>query len=174
MKGHAEAVQSGLAELRQNDADCAALAEIVFNSALEVQSAVLDESDNTSTSSVGSIIDVVNTMRDAVGSDVNPATPSYEGLLARIEIETTRAYELSEAVKKSATLEETADIARRLSDIDRSIVDAKKLKETDEAGAIAQMSDVLGTTQKLITFMTDIDVHQTVTLETLVPVIRTP
>jgi hypothetical protein len=174
VKDHAQAVQSGLAELRIDDADGAALAEIVFNSALEVQSAVLDQSDVASSSSVGSILEVVNTMRDEVASGGNPTTPSYDGLLARIESETTRSYEYFTTVKKSATAEEITDIERRLADIDRSIVTAKALKETDETGAVGQMMEVLGLIQKLITFMTDIDVRETVALETLVPLIHTP
>jgi Domain of unknown function (DUF5667) len=174
VKVHAEAVQSGLAELRVDDADGAALAEIVFTSALEVQSAVLDQSEVASSTSVSSILSVVNTMRDEVASDANPATPSYDGVTARIELETTRAFELFESVKESATPEEIADIERRFTDIDRSIVAAKALREADETGAVTEMINVLGLIQKLISFLTDIDVRETVALETLVPLIMTP
>jgi len=173
VKGHAAAVQNELAEIRENDADGAALAEIVFSTTLEVQSAVLNESEDTGSSSVSSLISAVDTVRSEVDSDDNLATPSYDGLLARIEQETTRAYELFTAVKEDATAEEIVDIERRLADIDRSIVAGKTLKETDETASIAQMMDVLSLIQKLITFMTDIDVRETVALETLVPVVPT-
>lgn len=174
VKGHATAVQSGLAELRESDADGAAIAEIVFSSALEVQSAVLGTRDSATSSSVESLLSVVNTVRDDVASDANPSTPSYDGLIARIELETTRAYEFSQSVIDGATPEETADIERRLADIDRSIVHAKELYEHDETGAVTELMNVLGLIQKLISFMTDIDVRESVALETLVPVVLTP
>ncbi len=172
VKGHADAVQSGLAELRESDVDGAAIAEIVFNSSLEVQSAVLEMSGSTTPSTA--LLDMVNTVRDEVASDVHPTAPSYDGLLARIELETTRSYELFESVKEDATPEEITDIERRLADIDRSIVGAKELKEVDETGAVNSLTSVLGLIQKLISFMTDIDVRESVTLESLVPVVLTP
>ncbi len=170
VKGHAEAVQTGLAEMRENNADEGALAEIVFSSTLEVQSAVLDQSEEAGSSSVASILSVVNTVRDEVAADSNPSTPSYDGLITRIESETTRAYEFFTSVKKSATDEEIEDIQRRFNDIDRSIGEAKELHQTDETGAVAKMIDALTLIQKLIAFLTDIDVRETVTLESLVPV----
>jgi hypothetical protein len=172
VKGHADAVQSGIAELRVQDADGAAIAEIVFTSSLDVQSAVLEVSGESDASSVESILSVVNTVRSDVASDEG-AVPSYEGLLARIELETTRTYELFESVKIYATADEVADIERRLADIDRSIVAAKELKQDDETRSVNEMVSVLGHIQKLIAFMTDIDVRETVALETLVPVILT-
>lgn len=174
VKWHAKAAQNEIVELRAEDTDGAAIAEIVFNSALEVQSAVLGQDQGGDSSSVTSILNAVNTARDEVASGENPTAPSYDGLMGRIESETTRAYELFTTVKKSATPEEITDIERRLSDIDRSIALVKDLKETDEASAVAQMVDVLGLIQKLITFMTNIDVREAVSLETLVPVILTP
>ena len=172
---HASAVQTGIAEIRVENEEEAALAGITFSSALEVQSAVLNESGKEeNTSSVEGIISAVNTVREEVASDVDPASPSFDGLMGRIESETTRAYELFESVKESATAEEVSDIDRRFADIDRKIVGAKELRTLDETSAINDMINALGLTQKLIAFMTDIDIRETVTLETLVPVELTP
>jgi hypothetical protein len=175
VREHASAVQTGIAEIRVDSEEEAALAGIAFSSALEVQSAVLNESGKEeNTSSVDGIISAVNTVREEVASDVDPAAPSFDGLAGRIESETTRAYELFASVKESATAEEVGDIDRRFADIDRKIVGAKELRTTDETGAMNDMIDALSLTQKLIAFMTDIDIRETVTLETLVPVELTP
>ncbi len=171
---HADAAQSGLAELRTDNAEEAAIAEIAFGSALEVQSAVLDtnKSENA-TSSIGNILDVVNTTREQVEQNKSTTTPSYDSFRARIELETTRAFELFETVKKSATTEEQDDINRRLADIDRKVIAAKELQATDETGAVSELMNALGLLQKLIAFMTDIDIRETVALETLVPIVPT-
>jgi Domain of unknown function (DUF5667) len=169
VKGHAEAVQNGIAELRADDADGAAMAEIEFNSALEVQSVVLNETGDASTTQGDALRAVVDTVRNDTVSDENLATPSFVNLIARIESETTRAYELFESVKDSATDEEIKDMERRLDDINRTITEAKALQSEDEPTAVTELIEVLGLVQKLITFMTDIDVREAVTLESLVP-----
>lgn len=170
VKGHAVAAQNGIAELRADDADGAAMAEIEFNSALEVQSVVLGETGDASTTQGDALRAVVDTVRNEGVGDENPVTPSFVTLIARVESETTRAYELFESVKDSATNEEIVDIERRLSDINRTISEAKELQSEDEPGAVAELIEVLGLVQKLITFMTDINVREAVTLETLVPI----
>ncbi len=176
VRGHASAAQSGLVELRASDVDEAAIAEIAFSTALDVQSAVLDTQLETSTTSSVSVLqDVVDSARAEVGANKSEIAPSFDGLMARIEQETTRAYELLESIKTSATDEEQTDITRRLSDIERAVITAKDLHATaPETSGVQELADALGLIQKLIVFMTDIDVRETVTLESLVPVVRTP
>ena len=172
VKAHTHAVQSGLAELREQNADEAAIAGIVFNSSLEVQSAVLGaQSTEANHEDIGAIRTIVNEAREAGIFEQGSSSPSFAGLVARVEIETTRAAELFTTVKRSATREEITDIERRLSDIDRLILESKELHATDEAVASADLATTLGLIQKLITFMSNIDVRESVALETLVPVV---
>ncbi len=174
VKVHADAAQNGLALLRTDNAEEAAIAEITFGSALEVQSAVLDTNKSAgATSSIENILGVVNTTREEVEHNRGTSTPSYAGLSARIELETTRAYELFETVKVSATKNEVEDITRRLADINRQIEGAKKIQSENEEMAITELREALGLTQKLIVFMTDIDIRENVMLETLVPIVPT-
>ncbi len=172
VKDHTEAVQNGLAELRTQDADGAALAQIAFSSSLEVQSAVLGVNESTnSTSSVDTILSVVNEAHDQVVLNQVSESASFESLNAQVEIETTRALELFENVKVSATEDEVKDIDRRFSDINRLIVEAQEKHATEPETAVTDLGNTLGLLQKLILFMTDINVRETVTLDAIVPVV---
>ncbi len=187
VKEHTKNVTSNITALGAQDADGAAIARIAFSSSLEVQSAVLNasaESDKESTS-VDSLLTVVNEARSeaSVAAEGEPA-PSYAGLLAKVELETTRAYELFETVKHSATTQEIQDIERRLSDVNRLIIESKEAhSKSDETEAALlkvstetvpspeKLASTLSLLNKLIVFMTDIDVRETVALETIVPVV---
>ena len=171
VKEHTTAVQQGLAELRKADADGAAIAEISFNTSLEVQSAVLGaDTEIEDASLVDSIMTVMSDARENVVQNQVENTVSYNGLIAQVELETTRAFELFATIKKSATEEEIKDIDRRLSDINRHIEEAKKQHGENAETATGDLVATLGLTQKLIAFMSDIDVRETVTLADLVPV----
>jgi len=159
VKVHTEAVQKGLNELRVQDADGAVIAGIAFNSSLEVQSAVLvSGKEGQDTGFVQAILGVVNNARAGVATANEGETPSYVGLIARVELQTTRAYELFETIKKTATIEEIRNIDRRLNDINRLTKEAKQ-KYSEE-----------NTTPTNDLAKTDINVRQSVALETIVPV----
>lgn len=172
VKEHADAVQDGIAELRTQDADGAAIAGIGFNASLEVQSAVLGSDMSTENASlINTILTVVNDARQEVATNQGNEKPSFESLSARVEVETTRAYELFQTIKKSASAEEISDIERRLSDIDRLILEAKDKQRTDAEVAANDLAATLGLTHKLIVFMTDINIRESVALEAIVPVV---
>ncbi|QQR64680.1 hypothetical protein IPH92_03910 [Candidatus Kaiserbacteria bacterium] len=171
VKEHTTAVQAGLVELRTQDAEGAAIAEISFNASLEVQSAMLGaDTEIEDDSLVESIMVVMNDAREGVIESQVENTASYEGLMAQVERETTRAFELFITIKRSATEEEISDIDRRLSDINRLTEEAKQVHDDHSEAATGDLAATLGLLQKLVAFMSDIDVRETVSLADLVPV----
>jgi hypothetical protein len=194
VKEHTQNVNDQIAALRTQDADGAAIAQIAFNSSLEVQSAVLHaEGGENAASPIGTMLTTVVEARDAASSSEEQA-PSYDALLARVEGEAAHARELSETITESATADEANNIQRRLSDIDRLIREVKASHDAQVSAASAsttasssveayaakkdtgedlsgKLVSTLQVTQKLIAFMTDIDVRAAVPLDTLVPVV---
>ena len=236
VKQHSEAAQMQIAELRESNSDEAAIAEIAFTSALEVQSEVLEghiEKNTLATvdtvpapSSIAGIAQAVATARDEARASESNSRPSYEKLFGRVEAESTNVYELFNSIKDEASAEEVANVERRLSDIERKIATAVALKEgreTSEDVALSTMSvsiasksseiasqetgtsseeqttqpeesadrsdatdpavaeeeaitllrDALRDIQKLLSYMTHIDVRQNVSIEDLIPVTLT-
>jgi len=171
VKGHANAAQQGIDELRTSNTEEAAIAEIAFGSALEVQSAVLKAGAvGATTSETTGIAGVVKDAQTEIATKKGTTTASFGGLMARVEIETTRAYELFQSIDESTTDEERGDIERRLEDVARKITKAQSLNASNDPTAIPELTSALTLTQKLIAFMTDIDVSENVELETLVPI----
>ena len=175
---HTEAAQKELSTLRESDADGAAEAEVTFESALDVQSAVLDtELEKNAIAATGGrtvegVAEAVRNAKEASrqGGLAASSTPSYEGLTARVELETTRAYELFESIRGAVSDNEQADIEQRLGDVGRIIARAEVAHENeDDVEAIALLRGALSNAKKLVTFMTDIDIRETVLLDRLVP-----
>ncbi len=238
---HTDAAATEISSLRENDADKAALAEIAFASALSVQADVLTdaqeevEEDSNESHSIAVLTDILADVSGEVGDSYGGGSDiSYESLLALVEAETTRAYELFESIKTAASPQEVEDIKRRFDDLERKITQAAEIhkkqliqtendenisleedteqqvvsetdielpanasttatsseviKETDvvlseekrqeqkdayEHEAVSMLRTVLSDLQKLIIFMTDIDVRSEISIETLIPVTPT-
>jgi len=161
VKEHSDNAKANIAKIRETDEDEAAIAEIAFASALAVQSEVLEgqveketgeETQEGSGRSVAVLAGVVAEEQREAEATGAEATPSYEKLLARVEQETTRAYELFASVSSVASTEEEADIDRRLGDIERKITEANSLRtadvveeveETEEGELAEDVSDVV-------------------------------
>lgn len=179
VKQHSDAAQKEIAAIRESDSEEAAIAELTFASALEVQSEVLQghaervsSTGETEGSSVDTVAGAVDAAREAAAAAKSPDTPSFARLMAHLETETTRAYEYFDTVSKVASESEVKDIEDRLKDIQKKVDNAKKQREVDDADATAGvelLKQALTDTRKLISFITNIDVRENVTIEELVP-----
>jgi hypothetical protein len=237
VKTHTDAAQREIAELRESDTDEAAIAEITLESALAVQTEVLEShQEGVATSgttseghSVDAIAQVVADAREDAASQ--STTPSYDKLLGKVEEESTRVYELFESVKKNASPEEVSDIEKRLNGLEDKVSQAVAMRtapapqatmlaksaapaepssgaatmslmmvasdtpvatdtatSTDlpsdapapaidpetERESVHMLRSALGDIQKLLNYMTHIDVRESVSIDDLVPLIQTP
>ena len=160
---HTDAAQKGIASMRKTNEDEAAIAEIAFASAMEVQSEVLEghiAKDPDSLDSVGNgqsiviLASIVNGVRDNAAVAQAGAAPSYEGLLAKVEAQTTRAYELFVSVQQHAGSEEILNIERRLADIGRKIEGAIMLRSNN-----AESSEASVVVEAFLKDMVKVEVH---------------
>jgi Domain of unknown function (DUF5667) len=184
VREHTQNVQKEIDTLRTSDADGATLASIELNTTLEAQSASLLEEGKTtlaaavtdaevSTNSNQLLVDVLNETISKQDGQPDATIPSYDKIMARIEQNTTRSYELLSSIKFVDNDPLKAALDRRLQDVNHSIEDANTIKPNDEAAASRELIDALERTQKLIVFMSAIEVNRGVDLESVVPVILT-
>lgn len=170
IKKHSDAAQQSIADIRVNDTEEATMAEITLASALEVQSEALDQKESgTNTSALATAVKLAKL-------EVQPKeneTISYPRLLGRIETETTRAYEYLNSLSGVTSDEEKNDLSRRLSDVKTRVDGAVALKQTDESAAAKELTEALGNTRKIISFMTNLDVRRNVNIDDIVPVVLT-
>ncbi len=162
--------------LRTTDAEGASLAQLTYATMLDVQSSVLKADDSASTTagkSTVALADAIDASLVEVQSKDDSAAVSVERLQAQLEQETTRAYELLQNIGQIATEQEHKDIERRLSDVDHKIEMATKDTTNDLESRQTELRSAWSDIQKLISFMTDIDVRGALAIETLVPVVPT-
>lgn len=171
VKTHSDAAREAIDTLRETDAEEAAIAEITLASALDVQTAVLAATPaSTTLFAIAASDPIALAVADAKSAvSEQPGTPSFARLSARVELETTRAAEYFASIEDRAAELEIKEIGRRLEDIARKFTKAREALVDDEVAAVDLLRDTLSNTQKLIAFMTDIDVRTSVAIEDLVP-----
>ncbi|MEN9920237.1 MAG: hypothetical protein RL538_130 [Candidatus Parcubacteria bacterium] len=182
VKEHTEAVQEEIEVLRAEDADQATLASIELSTTLQVQSDAFVEEGNTvmalamtdasSENPAQMVVDAIN--ESLTKQDQHADTlPSYDKIMARVEINTTRAYELLQSLKLNTEDKLYKDAQRRLDDVGRTIEKANGLRGQNEEVAQGQLLDALQRTQKIIVFMSDAEVSGTTDIEAIVPIVYT-
>ena len=177
VKVHSDNAKREIEVLRTSDADEATIAEIAFDSSLSVQAQVLNQEDVDGTeATTGDLIsDAIDASMAKIPQTDTPAIPAYAKLMARTEINTTRVRELRDSLEGSVSEQALADVTRRIEDIERVVVEAIDLAQNPESELEARemLVTVLVRTQKLIVFMTELEVREQVTIESVVPVVPT-
>lgn len=132
VKVHSEAVQRGVEEIRQNDQEAGAIAQVAFATTLDAQA----ETFRAAVANSGNVADENVILADALSTaqvvaNQESAAPSFERLLARVESETTVAYEMLASLDRDVDELTKRDIERRLGDVERSLRQAVALVDTD-------------------------------------------
>jgi len=183
VRTHTQNAQKEIEIMRAQDAEGATIASIEFDSNLEAQAASLkgeadeDEPESavlavrgvTSSNLIAAAVDESRALNEQPNAST---TPSYAKLIARVEQNTTRLYELSDKLE-SLNPNTKEKVARRIQDIDRSVEAAIATAPKNEGAAQDILIDVLKRTQKMIVFMTDFEVTDTIDIQALVPVVLT-
>jgi hypothetical protein len=178
---HTESAEAGIEALRADDVDQATLASLELNTTLQMQSealqgeeaatmvlAMVDESAlaDSSTVKLAEVLSESLSKQEAEADIAN--LPAYEKIMARVEINTTRAYELLKSQEAAIDQKQQQDVTRRLEDVNRTIERANGMRGQNDDVASEILLEALQRTMKIIVFMSDTGAHSDI--ETVVPV----
>jgi len=178
---HTANAQREIAELRTEDADAATIASITLDTTLEVQSTSLKGEDDAASALGTTTIRQANLIADAIdqsrseseGAKASSTLPAYGKLIARVEQNTTRIYELLSALQDLVPADELSEVTRRVEDTDRAIMVATEVADLSAETSRQALVEVLQRSQRLIIYMAELMVVKTVDIETLIPIVLT-
>lgn len=179
VRQHADNAKAEIETLRATDADEAAIAtiELDANLALQAQALAVPTTESDTASSTDSQTDLIAVAIDESilenAAEATTTLPALSKLIARVEQHTTRVRELQQTLDGQVSVEEFTDVARRIEDLERVAAEAFALPESESAAAQQLLVDVVARAQTLIVFMTELEVRETVAIDTVVPVVLT-
>ena len=179
VKMHTANAKAEIELMRLSDADDAAIAELSLDSTLTVQAhalagSVLSADVNATTSARTDLIaTAIGESLEKPAGHATATLPALPKLVARVEQGTTRLRELEASLGTEIDSITTVDVTRRIEDIERAAAEGFALTQEAETQAQEILFDVLRRTQKLIVFMTELQVRESVAIETVVPVVLT-
>jgi len=182
VRQHTASAQREIELLRVQDSDAASIASISLDTTLDVQSESLSGSgensknDNQEIKSQkrNLIVDAIEESRkkDDSTASINPL-PAYDKIMAKVEQNTTRIYELISGVRPLVSAEESTEVNRRVDDLERAFADTVALREKADPTAHGKLIEVLQRSQRLIVYITEIEVSKSADIDSIIPIVLT-
>ncbi len=176
VKYHAENAKAEIETLRASDADEAAIASIELDANLTLQAQSFDSvlgDEAAGSTGTDLIADAIDASLVKQLSNATTSLPALPKLIARVEQNTTRVRELEKTLIGQVGSEVMSDVTRRIVDLERVAAEAFNLPEEEVKKAQTLLVDVISRAQTLVVYMTELDVRETVAINTAVPVVLT-